>query len=356
MLMSPEPPSPPVNRWEASRRYAGELQQRTAQAFEQSTTRAGSFLDGIKRNKPLAFATQFLPTGWLAHAINGVDVTKSQALADRLRRWYPKATSRQLAERMMLQKSVQSGSLGFVSSLVPGFLAPLLLVDLAASAVLMAELVFQIAAAYNQPLDDPKRKGEVLAIFGIALGGQTAVRAGLTALRAVPIAGAAIGAGTNAALIVALGHAACTFYETGGKALNSEAEVQQAMAEQAAWQASVVEQEDISDLVLVHWHYLMGESRPLPEFLTELATYEPLNPTVLAQLEGIDPLALDTKALIDRLSSLYAATLLGQLDLRIAGLERIPPAAAVVINQLSVRSSLSAEEIQLLESEALSTE
>lgn len=323
--------------------------------FEQSTTRAGSFLDGLKRNKPLAFATQFLPTGWLANAINGVDVAKSQALADRLRRWYPKATSRQLAERMMMQKSVQSGSLGFVSSLVPGFLAPMLLVDLAASAVLMAELVFQIAAAYKQPLDDPKRKGEVLAIFGIAFGGQTAVRAGLSAMRAVPIAGAAIGAGTNAALIVALGHAACSFYESGGQALESEAAIDAAMAREADWQAGLIAEEVASDLLLIRWHYLMGETRPIGEFLADRPSQEAFHPEAIARLGGMTPLELDTSALIGELSPLFAASLLGQLELQVASLERVPPEAAKIINGLGQAASVEAVDLERLRSDALAS-
>ncbi|MBD2308986.1 hypothetical protein H6G17_26330 [Chroococcidiopsis sp. FACHB-1243] len=45
-------------------------------------------------------------------------------------------------------------------------------------------------------LHDRARKGEVLAISGLALGGSNAVKAGLGFLRNVPLAGTLIGAST----------------------------------------------------------------------------------------------------------------------------------------------------------------
>lgn len=73
-------------------------------------------------------------------------------------------------------------------------------------------MVYQIAYAYGLNLQEPARKGEVLAIFGLALGSGCAIKAGLGFLRNVPVAGAVIGASTNAATLYALGYAACRFY------------------------------------------------------------------------------------------------------------------------------------------------
>jgi len=72
-------------------------------------------------------------------------------------------------------------------------------------------MVYQIAVAYG--LDkDPARKGEVLAIFGLALGGGRLIKAALR-LAKCAIAGAMIGASSNAAMLYSLGYAACRFYE-----------------------------------------------------------------------------------------------------------------------------------------------
>ncbi len=48
-----------------------------------------------------------------------------------------------------------------------------------------------------------------------------AAKAGLSFLQNVPVAGAVIGASTNAAMIYALGYGACRFYETKINPLSS---------------------------------------------------------------------------------------------------------------------------------------
>ena len=111
---------------------------------------------------------------------------------------------------------------------VPGvslLLAPL---DWTMSASLQAELAYQIAAAYGMDLRDQKRQAEIAGIFALAFGGAKAAGilgkkivqteaasklAGKFAAKKVPFFGAAIGAGTNAMMLFALGHAAQRYYE-----------------------------------------------------------------------------------------------------------------------------------------------
>lgn len=55
--------------------------------------------------------------------------------------------------------------------------------------------------------------------FGYAFGSEQALKSGISyaakaGLSLVPVAGAVVGAGTNAAILYALGYGACRFYET----------------------------------------------------------------------------------------------------------------------------------------------
>lgn len=92
-------------------------------------------------------------------------------------------------------------------------------------------MVYQIAYAYGLNLQEPARKGEVLAIFGLALVSGCAIKAGLGFLRNVPVAGAVIGASTNTATLYALGYAACRFYEAKINPLTSNATLAASQAE-----------------------------------------------------------------------------------------------------------------------------
>ncbi|WP_425365352.1 hypothetical protein [Gloeothece verrucosa] len=83
-------------------------------------------------------------------------------------------------------------------------------------------MIYEIAAAYDQDLQDQARQGEVLAIFGLALGGRNALKAGLGFMRNIPLAGAMIGASTNATMLYTLGYTACRFYEAKEKELTEE--------------------------------------------------------------------------------------------------------------------------------------
>jgi uncharacterized protein (DUF697 family) len=113
-------------------------------------------------------------------------------------------------------------------------------------------MIYQIACAYGLSLKDPARKGEVLAIFGLALGGNSAIRAGLGFVRNVPVAGAVIGASSNFVLLYTLGYAACRFYEAKLNPLSSQENLQASLAESEKYLQSAIAQEVIMDQILVH--------------------------------------------------------------------------------------------------------
>jgi uncharacterized protein (DUF697 family) len=158
---------------------------------------------------------------WLVRLIDQVDLVKAETVVRRLQQQYPNEQPSEIAHRLMVDKALLAGGTGFASSLVPGAAVALLAVDFTATLLLQAEMVYQIACAYGLDLQDPVRKGEILAIFGLSLGSSQilnmgvnyAAKAGLSVLQNVPVAGAVIGASTNAVMLYALGYGACRFYE-----------------------------------------------------------------------------------------------------------------------------------------------
>lgn len=219
------------------------------------TEHAGSITDVIPQNSSLTkVAKTFKLDHWLDIG-NRVDIEKAARVVAELKAKYPDETNRQIAGRLITQKAVYAGGVGLSTSLVPGVAIPLLALDLAATALLQAELVFQIAAVYGLDLEDPARKGEMLAVFGCVLGGGKAVNAakgGLVFLRNAPVAGAVIGATSNAAMIYALGNVACSFYE---KRLDLQATTEAMEAvkqENTLYLEASAPQQAIADQVLMH--------------------------------------------------------------------------------------------------------
>ncbi|MCT7951182.1 hypothetical protein NG798_15385 [Ancylothrix sp. C2] len=188
--------------------------QQAREIFEKSTEETGRVLHLIGENPLLKNSLKLFRAEWLLGLIGQIDVSKAEAAVNKLRQENPTETPNQIAGRIISEKALQAGGIGLLSSLVPGIALALLAIDLAATTQLQAEMIYQIAAAYGMDLQAASRKGEVLAIFGLGLGGSEALKLGLGVLRNVPVAGAAIGAGSNAAIFYTLGYAAQRFYET----------------------------------------------------------------------------------------------------------------------------------------------
>lgn len=210
-------------------------------------------------------------------------------------------------------------------------------------------MVYQIAAAYGLDLHDPARRGEVLAIFGLALGGNQALRAGLGLLRNVPLAGAVIGASTNATMIYALGYGACRFYEAKlqDKPLDVLPEVVNDLrAESNQYLQDVaMTQQAIMDQILVHVILASYPDRNWEAILPNLAALQ-LSP---ASLEAIathirSPQPLD--ALLDQLNRDYATPLLAQCY-RIAQFNNnSSPEETSILVQIADRFNLDLTEIE----------
>lgn len=319
------------------------------QAATQATKYAGQALRLINDNPLLKKTTGLVRADWILSIVDQVDVEKAAADVARLQAAYPNESPQQLAHRIMVQKTLYAGGLGLASSLLPGAAAALFAVDLTATVLLQAEMVYQIARVYGLDLADPARQGEVLAIFGLSMGGQKAMqtgmtyaaKAGLTVFESIPVAGAVIGASSNAVLNYAIGYAACRFYETqlnGAVAspLESEAALVAAEAEGEQFLAAALEQQRILDQVLAHAVVAAYPAEQWQDIVPDLEQLKLDRNSLEAIANHLQsPESLDT--LLPQLKPDFALPLLAQCQ-RIAELDQvITPAEQALLDQLTTR-------------------
>ncbi|MEH2316872.1 hypothetical protein [Nostoc sp.] len=300
----------------------------------QGTQIVGQALTIVGNNPQLQVAIKSLNKDWLNPLIEQVDLVKAEASVRKLQKEHPNEQPAEIAHYIMLEKSVLAGTTGFASSLVPGQAAAMFVVDWAATSALSVELVYQIAAAYGMDLNDSDRRAEAVAIFALGLGGKTAIKAGLGLLRNLPVAGAVIGASSNAVMIYALGYAACQFYEAKQNPLTLEATLIDAQLESGKFLEAAIFQEKIMDQILVHIVLAGNPDKSWEDILPELQAAN-LSP---ASIEAIaanikSPPSLET--LLEQVNSDFAVPLLAQCQ-RIADLDGvITPAEAKIIDSIN---------------------
>ena len=251
---------------------------------------------------------------WLLGITNQVNVEKAKATVQTLQQQYPHESPSQIVHRLMVRKALDAGKIGFMSSLIPGIAVALLAIDFAATAALQTELVYEIAAAYGLNLHDPARKGEVLAIFGLALGGSNAVKAGLGFLRNVPLAGTLIGASTDATILYAVGYAASRFYEAKLKDENAEPtteELQRIQQESEQYLTVAIAQQTVMDQILAHMILASYPYKTWETLLPELKTMQ-LEPTSLKTIETNLHTPQPLETLLQQLDCDFAAPLFAQ--------------------------------------------
>jgi uncharacterized protein (DUF697 family) len=186
----------------------------TQQFVEQGTETVGKIVTPIAENPLVKYATKLPGINVLMAALGQVDEEKAQSEVDKLRLEHPLETPEQLAHRIIVDTALKAGGIGLLTNFVPPLALTLFAVDVAAVTALQAEMVYRIAAAYGFSLQDPTRRGEVLAIFGLSVGGSGVLKGGLSFVEILPVIGAVVGASSNAALIYSLGYVACRFYES----------------------------------------------------------------------------------------------------------------------------------------------
>ncbi|HEY9649634.1 MAG TPA: EcsC family protein [Coleofasciculaceae cyanobacterium] len=185
-----------------------------AQQFvEKGTETVGKIVTPIAENPLIKYATKVPGINVLLAAIGQVDIEKAQNEVNKLRQEYPLESSKQLAHRIIVDTSLKAGGIGLLTNFVPPLALMLFAVDLAAVSALQAEMIYRIAAVYGFSLKDPTRRGEVLAIFGLSVGGSGILKSGLSFVELLPVIGTFVGASSNAALLYSLGYLSSQFYE-----------------------------------------------------------------------------------------------------------------------------------------------
>ena len=235
-----------------------------------ATSKTGNVIYSVGSNFLVKKAVQIFRADWLLKILDQVDVDKSEAEVKRLKQKYSNESSNQIAQRVIKQKAFYAGVSGFATSIAPGSAAVLFSVDLVATTSLQAEMVYQIASAYGMDLHDSTRKGEVIAIFGLAFGGKMAIKAGLKLLRNMPLAGAVIASTSEAVMLYTLGRASCAFYEAKLNPVNFEEKLAAIQKDSEEILKSAVPQEEIIDQILVHVILAGNQNRSKENVLTDL--------------------------------------------------------------------------------------
>ena len=282
-----------------------------ATAAVQAPEGLGHLLGLVGDSPQLQQLTKTLQVDWLLKIVDQVDIVKAETHVRRLQQKYPHEQASDIAHRLIVEKSIYVGGSGLASSLLPGFASALLAVDLATTTAIQAEMVYQIACAYGLDLQQPARKGEVIAIFGLAFGGGCAIKAGLGFLRNVPVAGAAIGASTNAAMLYALGQGACRFYEAKLNPLTSEATLAASRAESEKCLEVAIAQEVIMDQILVHVVLAGNPGKTWEQILPELQTLN-LSPASLERIAANIKSPPSLESLLNQINRDFALPLLTQ--------------------------------------------
>jgi uncharacterized protein (DUF697 family) len=195
------------------------LSQQAQSFVEQSTATMGRFVSPIV-DSPVAQVVSHWPGGrWIMAALGRVNAPQTQAEVDKLRSENPLENTQQLAHRIIADTTLKAAGIGLVTNLLPPIALTLAAVDWVAITALQTQMIYRIAALYGFPLNDPDRRGEVLAILALALGGSSVLKLGLSPVEVIPGAGVAVGVAGDAALIYGLGHVACHYYETKRRSL-----------------------------------------------------------------------------------------------------------------------------------------
>lgn len=319
--------------------------QKLVDSSTQGVGNALNALNFLNDNPLLRHISKFLPSNWLLGIINRVDVQKAEAAVCNLQQKYPQESPNQIAHRLMVEKATLGGSMGLATSFLPGMAIALLSVDLAATTLLQAEMVYQIAAAYGLDLKDPARKGEVLAIFGLSFGGSRAIKAGISFLKVAPVAGAVIGAGANAAMIYSLGYAACRFYEAKQKSQPLAEVIAATEATSEQYLQVAITQQTIVDRILVHLLLATNPDQSREEVLAalEAANLSPASQEAISQfLQSPEPL----EALLKQLNRDYALPLLAQCR-TIAQRDRtLQPAEIEILQKIADYFQINLEDVE----------
>ncbi|HEY9638875.1 MAG TPA: EcsC family protein [Coleofasciculaceae cyanobacterium] len=191
------------------------------QVVEQGTETVGAVVTPIAENPLIQFATKVPGISWLMAALGQVNMEKVQREVAQLRQSYPLETAEQLAQRVIAETAWKAAGIGLVTNFIPPLALTLFALDLGAIAALQAEMIYRIAAIYGFSPQEPARRGEVLAIWGLSMGGSGILKTGLSFVELLPGVGAVVGITSDAALLSSLGYLASRFYQNKQRSASS---------------------------------------------------------------------------------------------------------------------------------------
>lgn len=322
--------------------------KQSTRLLSQATTGTGQAVSFVGDSPLIRKLTRASKLDWLIGVSDQVDVVKAAEYVRQIQQKYPDESPSQIAHRIMLEKAMYAGGVGLATSLVPGEAIALLAVDLATTTALQTEMLYQIAAAYGLDLKDPARKGEALAIFGLALGGSRAIRAGLVFVKNLPFAGALIGASANATMIYALGYAACRFYEAKldpEVSETSDETLEDIHQKSEGYLEVAIAQQAIMDQILAHMLLASYPNKAWEDILPSLQSVG-LHPNSLEAISKHLASPQPLGALLDQLNRDFAVMTLShcytiaQLD------QQINPEEMQVLEAISEKFDLNLETVK----------
>ena len=238
--------------------------------LEKSTVSTGETLEWIASNPILKSADNIIGLDWLMTFLGRVNTAEVKANVAQMRSQYPNETSSQIAQRLIVAKTWKGGRVGLLTNIVPPIAALFLGIELIATTKLQTEMVYEIAAAYGLDLDEPTRRGEAMAIFGLSLGADV-LKTGLTIVEIIPGIGAVVGASTSAAMLYVLGQTACRFYEAKTSDVELASMQQQTNTD---WQTAL-NQSKIMDCILAHMVRVSYPDEDWTEILPKIKQISP---------------------------------------------------------------------------------
>ncbi|VXD14890.1 conserved hypothetical protein [Planktothrix serta PCC 8927] len=307
----------------------------TQQYLVNATATTGTIVDAIAKNPIVKTLNKSLGKGGLEILLGGVNIEQAQQTVRELQQQYPQEKPNQIAHRLMVQKSIQAAGIGLATNFLPPLAVALFAVDLVATTRLQAEMTYEIAAAYGLDLNDPIRRGEVLAIFGLSFGSSIALQMSLEWVEIIPGLGPVIGASSNAILLYGLGYIACRFYQTKLHP-STTAPVTAEMFQQKSqeyWQFAQ-EQQQVMDQILAQMILASDPEKSGSDLIPELEQSHLSSEAVKAIATYLEtPIPLEN--LLEKLHPDFAAPVFAQCQ-RIAQIKgEITPAAQVILDAIA---------------------
>ena len=309
-----------------------ELNTQIQNLLEQTTVAVGQTMEGISANPILKSADQIIGLDSIMTFLGQVDVAKIEATVNKMRSQYLEETPPQIAHRLIVEKAWDAGKIGLLSNAIPPIAALFLGVELIATTKLQTEMVYEIAQAYGLDLQEPARRGEVLAIFGLSLGADI-LKTGLSIVEIIPGIGAVVGASTNAAMLYVLGRTARRFYDSK---IDQTQLVSMQQESDADWQVAL-NQSQIMDRILT---YMVKISYPTQDWTEILPQIKKISPSSVATIATNLQQSENLSALLEQLMPEFGAITLSRCYNIARSTGEITPKEQEVLNQIALKFDL----------------